>query len=110
MGSLYGSLLTGSSGLNSQSSALAIISDNITNSNTVGYKAGDASFSTLVTSASSSDYSSGGVSATNKVLINEQGVIQETSSTSDIAIEGNGFLVVNTKSDGSGTNLLTRAG
>ncbi len=111
MGSLYGSLFTGSSGLNSQSSAIAIIADNITNSNTVGYKAGNASFSTFVTNNSSSNsYSSGGVNTSNTVLINQQGVIQATGSVSDLAISGNGFFVVNTKEDGSGTNLLTKAG
>ena len=47
--SLFGALKTGVTGLTAQSSAMSIISDNIANVNTVGYKAGSASFSTLVT-------------------------------------------------------------
>ena len=46
--SLYAALFSGVSGLNAYSSALGIISDNITNINTVGYKATVAEFSTLV--------------------------------------------------------------
>lgn len=60
--SLFGALKSGVSGLNAQSSAMSIISDNIANVNTIGYKANSASFSTLVTKQTSSTrYTSGGV-------------------------------------------------
>ena len=45
--SLYGAMFSGVSGLNAQSQALGMISDNISNVNTVGYKTSKASFSTL---------------------------------------------------------------
>ena len=47
--SLYGSLFSGVTGLNAQSRALGDISENISNVNTVGFKAGTTHFSTLVT-------------------------------------------------------------
>ncbi|MBY0408073.1 MAG: flagellar basal body protein, partial [Rickettsiales bacterium] len=50
--SLYGALYAGVAGLGSQSNKLGVISDNIANVNTIGYKSGTAVFETLVTSAS----------------------------------------------------------
>jgi len=47
--SIYGAMFSGVSGLAAQSQALGMISDNISNVNTVGYKATKARFSTLVT-------------------------------------------------------------
>jgi flagellar basal body rod protein FlgG len=50
--SINSAMLAGVSGLIANSSALAAISDNIANVNTVGYKRSSANFSTLVTSQS----------------------------------------------------------
>jgi len=97
-------------GLNAQSNKLGIISDNISNVNTVGYKSGSAAFETLVTSASTTAYSPGGVLGSNNQLITTQGLLQTTSSPTDIAISGNGFFVVNETSDQTGQVLYTRAG
>ena len=47
--SLYGALFAGVSGLKSQGSKLGVVSDNIANINTVGYKQASALFETLVT-------------------------------------------------------------
>ena len=49
--SLTGALSSAISALNSQSQALAMISDNLANSSTVGYKTTTASFDSLVTSS-----------------------------------------------------------
>ncbi|MFH1342035.1 MAG: flagellar basal body protein, partial [Pseudomonadota bacterium] len=60
--SLSGALSSAISGLNAQSQALAVISDNIANSQTTAYKTNTALFESLVTgSSNSSSYSSGGV-------------------------------------------------
>ncbi|MBK8209004.1 MAG: hypothetical protein IPK78_02655 [Rhodospirillales bacterium] len=60
--SLFGAMNAGVSGLASQSSAMAAISDNITNVNTIGYKGTKVDFQTLVTRQSSNThYASGGV-------------------------------------------------
>ncbi|MBN8531069.1 MAG: flagellar hook-basal body complex protein [Alphaproteobacteria bacterium] len=109
--SLYGALYTGVTGLNGQSNAISIISDNIANVNTVGYKAGSSTFETLVTNtAAVVAYSPGGVVGGNRQLVDQQGILQTTNSATDLAISGAGFFVVNERSDGSGQNLYTRAG
>ena len=60
--SLTAAMFSGVSGLAAQSTAMATISDNISNTNTIGYKGTNAIFSTLVTeSATDTTYSAGGV-------------------------------------------------
>lgn len=111
--SLYGALYSSVSGIKSQGTAIGIISDNISNVNTVGYKAGSQYFSTLVTSAgSTSSYSPGGVRAQNRQLVTQQGLIQTSSSPLDIAISGDGFFVVQDQPTNGGTETIsyTRAG
>ena len=109
--SLFGSLFSAVSGLSAQSQAMGMISDNVSNVNTTSYKAAEAQFSTLVTgSSATSKYSPGGVRASTLYRITEQGLIQASSSPTDVAIDGNGFFVVNSQIDGSGEQLYTRAG
>lgn len=109
--SLFGSLFSGVSGLSAQSQAMGMISDNVSNVNTVSYKAAEAQFATLVTqSSATTKYSPGGVSVSTLAKITQQGLIQATSSPTDIAIDGAGFFVVNSQADGSGERLYTRAG
>ncbi|MDE3015909.1 MAG: flagellar hook-basal body complex protein [Pseudomonadota bacterium] len=109
--SLYGALYAGVSGLGAQSNALGVISDNIANTNTIGYKEGQGTFQTLVTGANNAtSYSPGGVLGGDQQLVSTQGLLQTTSSPSDIAISGAGMIVVNQKPDGTGQVLYTRAG
>ena len=109
--SLYGALYSGVSGLKGQSTKIAVISDNISNVNTVGYKGGQGIFQTLVTSSGGgTSYSPGGVLGGNRALISQQGLLQATNSPTDIAISGGGFFVVNQVSDGTGQVFYTRAG
>lgn len=92
--SLFGALKSGVSGLNAQSSAMSIISDNIANVSTVGYKANSASFSTLVTKQTSSTrYTSGGVQCRTRAGVDVQGLLSSTSYSTDMGISGNGFFV-----------------
>lgn len=108
--SLYAALYSGTSGLAANSSALGIISDNITNVNTVGYKAANAEFMTLVTESSTyGSYSPGGVQARARSLIGAQGLLQTSTSATDLAIDGNGFFVVRPSMD-SDEVFFTRAG
>ncbi len=92
--SIYGALFAGVSGLSANSVALGIISDNIANVNTVGYKRHQSSFSTLVTGAGSSTFSPGGVRAGNRLLMDNQGLILGSESPTDLAISGDGFFVI----------------
>jgi flagellar hook protein FlgE len=113
--SLFGSLFSAVSGLNAQSQSMAMIADNVSNVNTVSYKAAAASFSTLVTGSSTGSsanraYSSGGALASTHYRIEQQGLIQASTSPTDVAIDGKGFFVVNEQPDGSGEQLYTRAG
>ncbi|WP_395328421.1 flagellar hook protein FlgE [Novosphingobium sp. BL-8H] len=109
--SLYSALYAGVSGLGAQASAMATVADNITNVNTVGYKGVSAQFQTLVTDGKvKSSYSAGGVTAAPKALISKQGLLQASSSLTDIGIDGAGFFVVRSSSDTSGSIAYTRAG
>ncbi len=109
--SLFGSLFSGVSGLAAQSQAMGMISDNVSNVNTTAYKGAAAEFTTLVTrSAAASRFAPGGVRAGTLNEINRQGLIQNSSSSTDIALDGNGFFVVNALPDGNGEQLYTRAG
>lgn len=112
--SLYGALFSGVSGLSAQSQAMGMIADNITNVNTVGYKRSSANFSTLVTqSPTVTKYSPGGVTSRPQALIDRPGLLQASSSDTDIGISGDGFFVVNTAqqpTNTTGTYMFTRAG
>lgn len=111
--SLLGALRSGVSGLSAQSSAMSIISDNIANVNTTGYKAGSASFSTLVTKqTSSTKYASGGVQCRTRTGIDMQGLLNSTSISTDLGISGNGFFVATQTANPDDSDLwsYTRAG
>ncbi|HEY0901124.1 MAG TPA: flagellar hook-basal body complex protein, partial [Micavibrio sp.] len=93
--SLFGSLFTGVSGLGAQSQSTAMIANNIANVNTVGFKRSEAAFYSLVTSEGRSSRYSPGTVAVNRVQrVNQQGPIQQTGSTTDAAISGNGMFAV----------------
>lgn len=110
--SVFGSLFTAVGGLTAQSQSMGMISNNIANVSTVGYKRRDAAFSSLVTSESRSTlYSPGSVRASQVARIDQQGILQQSNSTTDIAMSGNGFFVVKrSASDPFAEPLYTRAG
>lgn len=109
--SLTGALSSAVTALNAQSSSLAMISDNIANANTTGYKTTSAMFDQLVTASSSSKaYSSGGVTVAGRANITQQGLLAATSNATDVAIQGAGFFAVNTSQSGGGTTYYTRNG
>ncbi|MDF3215337.1 flagellar hook protein FlgE [Mesorhizobium sp. M7A.F.Ca.CA.001.09.2.1] len=105
--SLYGMMRTGVSGMNAQANRLSTVADNIANSDTTGYKRSSAEFSTLVMPSTGGAYNSGGVTTTIRQAVSDPGVLQYTTSVSDLAVSGDGFFVVQ---DPSGTPYLTRAG
>ncbi|MGV3550968.1 flagellar hook protein FlgE [Rhizobium sp.] len=105
--SLYGMMRTGSSGMNAQASRLSTVADNIANSATTGYKGASTEFSSLLLPSVSGNYNSGAVQTDIRYGISNQGALQYTSSSTDLAINGNGFFVVQ---DSSGVPYMTRAG
>jgi len=89
--SIFGAMVAGVSGLAAQSQALGMISDNIANMNTIGYKGVDADFSTLVTQAAGANtHTPGGVLSMSMQRIDQQGLLQSSASATDIALSGNG--------------------
>ena len=111
--SLFGALQSGISGLAAQSNAMGAISDNIVNVNTIGYKNNTTSFQTLVTKqTSTSYYSPGGVQPVSKQGINVQGLLSSVSSSTAVAISGDGYFVVNQAANPGEGDLwaYTRAG
>jgi len=113
--SLYSAMYSGVSGLSAQSNSLGIISQNIANVNTVGYKGNRAEFSSLVTGHWNGglDSTGGGVRSTAGSLIRQQGLLQATDSGTDLGIAGDGFFIVNSGvngGDAAGEYLFTRAG
>ncbi len=110
--SLYGAMFSGVSALNAQSQALGMISDNISNVNTVGYKTTKASFSTLVTRSTMNFHAPGGVRSAPIQSVDRQGLLQASANATDIAISGDGFFVVtdNSSPTANDTRHYTRAG
>lgn len=112
--SIYTALRAGVSGLTANSSALAVISDNIANVNTVGYKRGGVDFSALVNAQNSNTtYNAGGVLPLVRQQISLQGSLEQSRSTTDLAISGEGFFIVSTNNQqlsNGGSVLFTRAG
>jgi flagellar hook protein FlgE len=106
-------MFAGVSGLAAQSNALGMISDNIANVNTIGYKGTTARFSTLVTQAATqTTHTPGGVMSSPYSFIDRQGLLQGSSSGTDLAVAGQGFFVVNESANpGFGDDFyFTRAG
>jgi len=111
--SLFGSLITGVSGLKGQSTKMGAISDNIANVSTVGFKRVDVQFSTLVTERlTSTSFQPGGVQARPRQLVDQQGILQSTQSTTDLAVSGRGLFVVSSDPEltGDADPYYTRAG
>ena len=105
--SIFGSMKTAVSGMNAQANRLGTVSDNIANSSTTGYKEATTSFSSLVLPSSGGSYNSGGVETSVHYAISQQGNVSATTSSTDLAIQGNGFFVVQSA---DGQTFLTRAG
>jgi flagellar hook protein FlgE len=111
--SLFGALNIGVAGLDANSNAMSVTSSNIANVNTVGYKASNADFSTLLSSAMGGGSDESSVVSSSSQNVTTQGTINSASSPTDLAISGNGFFVVNNTATDSTTasgNLYTRAG
>ena len=114
---IYGALSTAVTGLRAQSFALENISGNIANSQTTGFKRIDTDFVDLIPDAAQKRQTAGSVLAQSRSTNNVQGDVKGTSTETNMAINGNGFFVVEPaigQSDGvavfSGANYYTRRG
>jgi flagellar hook protein FlgE len=113
------SLFAGVSGIRNHQLMMDVIGNNISNINTVGYKAGRVtfgeSFAQTLRSATQPGAERGGMnpiqvgggSSINGLdTLFSQGTIESTGQATDMAVQGNGFFIV--KKDGK--TLYTRAG
>lgn len=92
---LFGSLFTGVSALAAQSQNTAMISNNIANVNTTGFKRSEAAFFSLVTTEGrATRYSPGTVTASRLQNVDSQGTITQTGSSTNGSIAGKGFFTV----------------
>lgn len=105
--SLFGTMKTAVSGMSAQANRLGTVGDNIANSSTTAYKKASTSFSSLVLPSTAGSYNSGGVESSTSYSISEQGALEYTTSETDLAIQGDGFFVVQ---DSAGNTFLTRSG
>ena len=84
----------GLSGLNSSSKALDVVSNNISNANTVGFKSSATHFADVyANSLSGSGAAQAGIGVTSAAIVQQfsQGNITSTNNPLDLSINGGGF-------------------
>ena len=108
--SLQGTFNTSVQALNTQAQNLSNISTNIANVNTTGYKLQGSHFSTLLNHVSPVNQKFFSVKTTDFREVDKQGIITPTSRAFDVALNGRGFFVTNTKPGGDGGWQYTRDG
>jgi flagellar hook protein FlgE len=103
------SFTTSISGLDAAQERMAVISNNIVNAGTVGFKKGEAQFGDLYSSALQDTGASAGTGVELTRIRSDftQGEFQFTSSALDLAIDGSGLFLLRAA---DGTNEYTRAG
>ncbi|MFO0553058.1 MAG: flagellar basal-body rod protein FlgG [Polyangiaceae bacterium] len=116
---MFRSLNIAATGMTAQETKLDTIANNLANANTAGYKKQEAEFEDLLyqtqRGAGASPLGAGptrvqigsGARIVATPRLFSQGSIQQTGNPLDVAIEGNGFFVVNRE---DGTQAFTRAG
>ncbi|WP_439496712.1 flagellar hook protein FlgE [Bosea sp. (in: a-proteobacteria)] len=114
---VFSALTTAVSGMQAQSYALENISGNIANSRTAGFKRVDTSFADLVPDSALNRQVAGSVAAYSRSTNTIQGDLSATSISTNVAINGDGFFVVDQRLSGLGANtqfanqnLYTRRG
>lgn len=104
------SLYTAISGLSASGTSLSVISDNIANMNTVGYKASRVAFgdvlSQTLTGIAGSSQVGRGVLVSGVSPLFTQGSFETTESVLDLAVDGDGMFIVND----ANASYYTRAG
>jgi len=108
---MFTSLSTALSALSATSTAIDVVGNNLANLDTLGFKASDVSFHDLLTQTMGSGTGQSqigfGVGSPTTQFDFSQGALQTTSGALDVAIQGDGFFVVQTA---AGATQYTRAG
>ncbi|MDX8388287.1 MAG: flagellar hook-basal body complex protein [Ghiorsea sp.] len=111
---IYNALYTGSSGLSAFGESVRIIGDNIANINSLGFKSQNVVFSDVlsqtvgVTRSNIANQVGNGVRIGQITRDQQQGSIQNTTSPTDMAINGNGMFAL--KDPANDQTFYTRAG
>lgn len=112
MASITDGLFAGRAGIQSHGSAIGVLADNIANSNTTAFKASRPDFTDLLAGTiggggtGSVTVGSGSTLSSITTVFN-QGTFEFTGRALDLAIDGNGFFIVE---DDLGTRFFSRAG
>ncbi len=108
---MIASLYAGISGLSANATAMTVIGDNIANVNTTAFKSNRSHFANILSASLGGESATAGVGRGVEFWgVNAQwtqGSIENSSSATDLAINGKGFFMVQ---DPSGSNYYTRAG
>lgn len=99
----------GKQAMNAQGTAFGNISQNVTNMKTPGYKAMDTNFQALLSDLTSGN-SGGGLEAQTTRNVSKQGTMLQTDRNTDLAIQGNGFFVVQNVTGDTTQTLYSRDG
>ncbi|MDX8396502.1 MAG: flagellar hook protein FlgE [Mariprofundaceae bacterium] len=111
---IYNALFTGSSGLSAFGEAVRVIGDNIANVNSLGFKSQNVVFADVlsqtvgVTRSNIANQVGNGVRIGQITRDSQQGSIQNTTSPTDMAINGRGMFAL--KDTASGETFYSRAG
>jgi flagellar hook protein FlgE len=115
--SLLGSMTTAISGLAAQARALGHVSDNVANSQTVGFKRVDTNFTSWLTRSTQRLHLPGSVEARPDYTNTVQGTIEQVENPLAMAVAGQGFFSVAQARGGQGNDVVfderqffTRAG
>lgn len=111
---IFSTLNVGASGMRVNEEAIAIIGDNIANLNTVGYKGSRGVFAdilnrTILGSAGPSELGQG-ASLSGIERLHRQGALLGTGVSTDLAIGGDGFFMVDGEANGGDGRFYTRNG
>jgi flagellar hook protein FlgE len=110
--SLITSLYVGQSGLDAATQELSVVGDNIANSSTVGFKSARTVFSDAMAQQMVGESGQLGLGVTTSTIqkLFSQGGFTTTGLSTDVAIQGNGMLVVKGNEGGVDGTFYTRNG
>src|SRR4029453_11819229 len=104
-------MYSGVSGLRAEGEALGVVGDNIANTNTVGFKAQRAIFQDVlghsILAGTSASLPASRVRIGKIQQMFNQGTLSNTGVATDLALNGDGFFVVNGTVDGISSNFYT---
>jgi len=97
--SITSTMYTAASGMDSFTKAISVVSDNVANVNTIGYKANEVLFADLVGASYSTLAGTANRAGTGTTLLAmrsdfTQGPVMSTSNWADVALNGDGYLVM----------------